>query len=211
MRKLRNDGRPIRIESRLGELDLRLRGFPGVAAAFLFGSYGTPYQTPLSDVDVAVLFRADAVPAPGAEAAVMEALAEDDVSLTVLNRVPSVFALRVLRYGRLLPCTDATSLADFTAEVLQRQADFAIPRERFLREYDAALHERFHAAWRAARPRQAARASGASQGFRCAQAARRPLRRLPNVPCTARAAVRGSPRGHTGEPRVHGWPSAPPR
>jgi predicted nucleotidyltransferase len=62
IRKLHNDGRPIDISSKLPDLIAALADMPGLAAVYLYGSYGTPYQTPLSDVDLALVFGPRAIP-----------------------------------------------------------------------------------------------------------------------------------------------------
>lgn len=145
MRKLRIDGKPIDITPRMGALQECLRGIPGLATAYLFGSYGTPYQTPLSDVDLALVFRRDAVPSFKHEleflGMILDALGEEDVSVTILNRANVIFQFRVLQTGRLLHCADPIALADFVEEVLGRHADFAIDYEAFLREHRQALRE----------------------------------------------------------------------
>lgn len=147
MRKLSNDGMRIDIEDRLGDLEVCLEETEGVVAAYLFGSYGTPDQTPLSDVDLAFVFRSDAAPSAEAElqlrARVLAALRQDDVSITVLNRAPSPFQYRVLSTGRLIYCASPVELADFVELVLNRHADFLPHYEAFLREYDAALALRY--------------------------------------------------------------------
>jgi len=150
VRKLRNDGRSIRIDDRLPRLRDALEGVDGLVAAYLFGSYGTADQTPLSDVDLALVFAPGRVPSFQREieliGLVTDMLGEDDVSVTVLNRAPCVFQHRVLADGRPVLLRDRTALADFTEQVIDRRCDFGIDRERFLREYDAALRERYDAA-----------------------------------------------------------------
>jgi predicted nucleotidyltransferase len=146
MRKLHNDGKPIQIDARLPALKGVLREVAGLAAAYLFGSYGTAYQTPLSDVDLALVFRDGAVPGFREEmvlrSKILEALREEDVSITVLNRAPVLFQFRVLSTGRLIYCADRRALADFIAPALSRHADFRFDYDRFSREYDQALRHR---------------------------------------------------------------------
>ena len=89
MRKLRNTGERIEIEERLPALKDRLAEIPGLVAAFVYGSYGPGDQTPLSDVDLALLFE------PGSEPSfdehleivgvVTDTLGEDDASVTLLH------------------------------------------------------------------------------------------------------------------------------
>ena len=57
MVRLSQDVQKIDIDGNLPAIRLYLEGHPAVAAALLFGSYGTEYQNALSDVDVAILFK----------------------------------------------------------------------------------------------------------------------------------------------------------
>lgn len=147
MRHLHNDGKLINVDPYLDELVAQLREVPGLVAVYLYGSYGTPLQTPLSDVDLALVFRLGSEPAFDEElrliGLVTEILREEDVSVTVLNRSPSPFQYRVLSTGRKLLVTDEVALADFCEWVCKRHGDFVIDYENFLREYDQALVEAY--------------------------------------------------------------------
>jgi len=144
-RRIRNDGRPIDLEERLGDLERTLREDPGIVAAYVYGSYGTSNQTPLSDVDLAVLYRDDKIPDPDAHlrliGRVTDTLDEDDVSVTILNQAPILSQREVLRQGRPLFVADDIAHADFVETVIDRAADFEIDHRRFRREYDTALIE----------------------------------------------------------------------
>lgn len=74
---------------------------------------------------------------------ILEAVREDDVSATVLNRAPSPFQFRVLSTGRLIYCADPVALADFVEQVLNVYGDFVTDYEAFLRDYDDALVARY--------------------------------------------------------------------
>jgi uncharacterized protein len=147
MRKLHNDGRRIEIDDRLPALEEALRGVPGLAACYLYGSYGTEWQTPLSDVDMGLIFRREQAPDFRGELAligtVTDALREEDVSVTNLNRSPLALRFDVLSKGRPLFVFDEIALADFVEETIDRHADFAVDRDRFLAEYDRALVEEY--------------------------------------------------------------------
>lgn len=147
MRKLHNDGKPINVDAHMGELLERLKTVPGLVAVYLYGSYGTRFQTPLSDVDLALIFRFGNEPSFDEElrltALVCEILREEDVSVTFLNRSPSPFQYRVLSTGRKLLITDEIAHADFLEWVCKRHGDFVIDYERFLREYDEGLVEAY--------------------------------------------------------------------
>lgn len=143
IRKLRNDGRPIDISSRLPELISALGETDGLAAVYLYGSYATPYQTPLSDVDLGFLFRPDSVPdfdgVLRLVGLVTGVLAEDDVSVTILNDAPLPHQIEVLRTGRKLLVRDEVAHADFVENVIDRASDFVVDYEAVLRDYDEGL------------------------------------------------------------------------
>jgi predicted nucleotidyltransferase len=147
VRKLHNDGKPIRIDARLPALEDVFRRVDGLAAVYLFGSYGTRYQTPLSDVDLALVFREGSVPGFEEEMSlrgdILDAAKEEDVSITVLNRASVLFQFRVVSSGRVIYRADARALADFVAPLLSRHADFQIDYDRFAGEYDRALRDRY--------------------------------------------------------------------
>ena len=141
-------GKKIDIEPYRDDLIRYLEGLDGLVAAWLYGSYGTPYQTPLSDLDLAVLFRRDRVPDLSEHGQLYIDLAEilhedDDFSILILNRAPVLFQFRVLETGRQLVCRDPVALADFVEQVISRHADYIVDHQRFVEEYDQALVERY--------------------------------------------------------------------
>ncbi len=143
-----NEGRePIDVEPYLPDLKTYLEGLDGLVAAWIYGSYGTPYQTPLSDLDLALLYQPEQVPDLEGELLVhgriCGILREEDVSVTVLNRSPVIFQFRVLETGRQLVCKDQEALADFVERVLIRHADYIVAHERFVQDYDQAFAERY--------------------------------------------------------------------
>ncbi|HET9209625.1 MAG TPA: nucleotidyltransferase domain-containing protein [Thermoanaerobaculia bacterium] len=146
MRRSEN-GTPIDVQPYLQDLRSYLESVEGLVAAWIFGSYGTPYQTPLSDLDLALLFRRDRVPDLDGQgqlyADIPEILHEEDVSIIILNRAPVLFQFRILETGRPLLCRDPIALADFTEEVISRHADFIVDYEQFVKDYDQALRERY--------------------------------------------------------------------
>ena len=118
---------------------------PGLAAVYLYGSYGTPFQTPLSDVDLALVFVDGEEPSPHQRleliGRITETWREDDVSVTILNRAPLAFRHRVLAEGRRLFLRDEIAHADFVERTVTRYCDFAIDEARFFEEYDWVLIE----------------------------------------------------------------------
>ena len=146
-RKIRNTGRAIDVSAHMTALVRLLGELRGLAAAYLYGSYGTPYQTPLSDVDIGLLFKDGDEPAPKQLVEligrVCEALHEDDISVTVLNTAPLAFQHRVLAEGRPLLICDEIAHADFLERTISLYGDFAIDEKRFFEEYDRALIEEY--------------------------------------------------------------------
>lgn len=146
-RKIRNTGRAIDVSAHMAALERALMEVRGLAAVYLFGSYGTPFQTPLSDVDIALVFAEDDGSPPLRHVELIgritEALHEDDVSVTILNRAPLAFRHRVLAEGRLLLLLDEIAHADFLESTITRYSDFAIDEVRFFQEYDRALVEEY--------------------------------------------------------------------
>lgn len=146
-RKIRNDGRAIDVSASLPAMARRLAEEPGLVAVYLFGSYGTTSQTPLSDVDLALLFEPGREPSAERHAQliglVMESLREDDVSVMVLNRAPLALRHKVLAEGRPLVVLDEIALADFVEQTITRYSDFAVDEARLHEGYDRALVEEY--------------------------------------------------------------------
>lgn len=143
----RETGRRIDVEPFLGDLRGYLESLDGLVAAWIYGSYGTQYQTPLSDLDLTLLYRQDKVPDLSEEGRVWsritQILHEEDVSVTILNRASILLQFQVIKTGRKLVCRDPVALADFVEWVLSRHADYAIRHRKFAEEYDQALVERY--------------------------------------------------------------------
>jgi predicted nucleotidyltransferase len=141
-------GKAIDVEPYLDDLRRYLEDLDGLVAAWIYGSYGTPEQTPLSDLDLALLFQTGRVPEFERQleiyARIPEILHEDDdISVTILNRSPVLFQMRVLQTGRQLVCRDPLALADFVEFVISRHADYIVDHRRFTQDYDQALVERY--------------------------------------------------------------------
>ncbi|WP_258358695.1 type VII toxin-antitoxin system MntA family adenylyltransferase antitoxin [Moorella sulfitireducens] len=118
-----------------------------ILALFLYGSYGTEWQTALSDVDLGVL------PMPETSwdyRRELELLAEfcqigrsDDINLVNLRRVPVTLQMRVLETGRLLYVKEEILLADFKERVIRHYCDFEPDLKNLYRDFDAGLREEF--------------------------------------------------------------------
>ncbi len=118
-----------------------------VAALFLFGSYGTKYQSYLSDVDFAILPSSIESMDAYREIELLSELQTlgqcEDINLINLFKVPVTLSIRVLDEGRLLFCRDEIALADFKEYVIRMYCDFEPDLKAFYSDYDAALREEF--------------------------------------------------------------------
>lgn len=134
----------INIDSTLPAMHSYLVGCPDIAAAYLFGSYGTEFQTPLSDVDLAILFIQEAGYCPDRLLTISAELSriaqEEDINVVVLNFAPITLQFDVIATGRLL-FKKETYLEDFIEYVLKHYADFKIDLDIFNEDYDSALRE----------------------------------------------------------------------
>jgi predicted nucleotidyltransferase len=134
----------ININSHLKDIEKYFSKRADIVAAFLFGSYGTQYQTPLSDVDIAVLFIPGEEINLKTELAIMGDLAditgEDDINVVVLNKAPLTVQFEVLKTGKVL-ANKELYLEDFHEYVCKRYADFKIDLDQFNADYDSALRE----------------------------------------------------------------------
>jgi Nucleotidyltransferase domain. len=146
-RKIANDGNPIDISERMDDLRELFASDPRIVAVYIYGSYGTPDQTPLSDVDLAVLFRRESVPPLEDElrltASVIDTVGVEDVSVCVLNRLPIVSQFKIVAEGRLIFLSDAEAHLGFVEYVFKVYGDYEPRYRRFIEEYDQALVEAY--------------------------------------------------------------------
>lgn len=110
-----------------------------VVAFYLFGSYAEGKQTPVSDVDIAVLLDMD-LPAEryfekklDLLSRVTSSLRTDEVDLIILNQAPPFLSYRILSKGRLLfeRRDRKGQRVDFQVRTFDRYFDFK-PLERVL-------------------------------------------------------------------------------
>jgi len=136
----------INIDDKLSPICEYLSNRKDVAAVYLFGSYGTKYQTALSDVDLAVLFVNPEMPDLESrleiESALTKITGEDDINLVALNKAPITLQFEIVSQGRLL-LKKSYYLEDFKEYLFKRYGDFIIFLENFNREYDASLKETY--------------------------------------------------------------------
>jgi predicted nucleotidyltransferase len=144
MGRLSKNKNKINIEPQVEEIEQYFLNRQDVAAALLFGSYGTQYQTPLSDLDIAVLFMPGQQISLNRELSMLSDLStitgEEDINLVVLNKAPLTLQFEVLLTGNVLAKKDFY-LEDFHEYVCKRYADYKIDLDQFKKDYDSALRE----------------------------------------------------------------------
>lgn len=118
---------------------------PEIAAVFVFGSYGTRYQTRFSDLDIGVLFFADRVPDLRGEmdlsGLLCTAAGQDNVDLVVMNKAPLPLRYRIVSEGDLIYEKDDVYTSDFLAATYQNFLDYHIDYRMFMDEYRRSLKE----------------------------------------------------------------------
>lgn len=137
----------ININHKMDALVDYFRASRDIEAAYLFGSYGTEHQTPLSDVDLALLVTQGATISLTDElklgAEITAIAGEEDIDLVILNKVPVTLQHRVLSTGRLIYRKEDSQLPDFIERVLKFHGDYHIDLANFYREYDEHLKEEY--------------------------------------------------------------------
>ncbi|MDD4802476.1 MAG: nucleotidyltransferase domain-containing protein [Syntrophomonas sp.] len=138
----------INIEDKLPDLIRFFRNREEVLAAYLYGSYGSEYQTNLSDVDIAILLasseQADLDYQLDLSAHLADIIREEDIDVLILNRASIVMQFEVLSTGKLLFERDHEMVCDFLERVIKEYGDFQIDLMQFYLEYDEVLREKAH-------------------------------------------------------------------
>lgn len=113
----------------------------------VFGSYGTSYQTPLSDVDLAILFQKDMRPSQERvielEISISDICHEDDINVLSLNDANVMLQFRVLDGATSIYERDPIAVCDFREHVFKVYGDFEPFYRHFARQYDGVLREAY--------------------------------------------------------------------
>ena len=135
------------LESIQEQITQECQHHPEIAAVFLFGSYGTSYQTQFSDIDLGVLFFPDSVPDLKGEMRLTglfcKAAGRDDLDVVVLNKAPLPLRYRIVVEGQLICEQDYVYTSDFLAATYTLFLDYNIDYRRFMDEYRQSLKEAY--------------------------------------------------------------------
>ena len=119
------------------------QGRPEVAAVYLFGSYGTEFQHPQSDIDLGIVFAhlVNMSEELTLDAELSLYLHHDRIDLVNLDRAPIVLQYRALAEGLLVYEGDYLKNSDFIEHVNKYYPDYAIKYKMMAKDYEAAVKE----------------------------------------------------------------------
>lgn len=119
-----------------------------VIAAYLFGSCHTGRMTPLSDIDIAILFD-EKLSSQEIESMENEiyikltnVLGTDEVDLIVLNRAPLSVKFGVLKDKEIIYFSNKEKVVDFQCNVVSEYLDFKPIRDGINREFLLMMEDR---------------------------------------------------------------------
>ncbi len=135
----------LKIDEKIACLPAYFESIPEVMTVFLFGSYGTENQTPLSDIDFAVYFnkRMDLFEEMAFLSKLSDVLGTDRVDLVNLNKAPINIQFRAISEGRIIYERDYIATCDYIEKVIGLYQDYNINLHYFYKEYDEALREAY--------------------------------------------------------------------
>lgn len=116
-----------------------------IAAVYLFGSLGTEFERPQSDIDLGVVFTR---PVTLLEELELDGdlslhIGHDRIDLVNLNRAPIALQFRALQEGILVYEGDYVNHSDFIECVIKTYPDYAVKYAIFARDYELALKEEY--------------------------------------------------------------------
>ena len=137
----------INIDDKIEELKNYFSEQDDILAVYIFGSYGTEYQTPLSDVDFAVLFKQEAEINLMREMEIMSQITlitkVEDIDLVNLNQAPVLLQHKAIKEGKLIFEREENKVSEFIEYVLTYYYDAKIRSEVFNQEYRESLEEEY--------------------------------------------------------------------
>jgi predicted nucleotidyltransferase len=119
--------------------------YPEVVAVYLFGSFGTEYEHPESDLDLGVVFRGRVKLRHELEieADLSTVIKSDRVDFVNLGSAPVALQFRALSEGMLVYEGDYILNSNFIEHVLREYRDYSYRYARFAEESRKALREEY--------------------------------------------------------------------
>ncbi|CAN5252432.1 type II toxin-antitoxin system antitoxin [soil metagenome] len=111
------------------------KAIPGVSGIYLFGSIGTPYETPASDVDLAILpTKTISTLKCWKLAQKVAETVQRDVDLIDLLQASTVFRFQIISTGKRIYCRDKNSCDRFEMTVYSTYLRFNEERREILED-----------------------------------------------------------------------------
>lgn len=114
----------------------RLKKIPEVKAVYLFGSYATGKEKPISDIDLCVITKRDISKSKKLE---ILSYAGRTVEISLFFDIPISVKAKIFKEGILLFSKDKRLLADLRLAAMKEYLDFKPTLERFTRLYIGGL------------------------------------------------------------------------
>jgi len=117
-----------------------------IAAVYLFGSFGTEFEHPQSDIDLGIVYSRPVTLSEELEldAALSLHVSHDRIDLVNLDRAPIALQFRALREGVLVYEGDYYKHSDFIEFVIKTYPDYAVKYAIFAHDYGQALKEEYN-------------------------------------------------------------------
>lgn len=118
-----------------------------IATVYLFGSFGTEFQTTHSDIDFGIVFtpysKVDLTKELELDAALSMAFETDKIDLVNLNKAPIQLRYRAVTEGQLVYEGDYIATSNFLEETYKWYLDYAYHLKVYEQEYNRALKEAY--------------------------------------------------------------------
>lgn len=117
-----------------------------VLLVLLFGSFGSPDETAVSDIDIAVLLddKISLMDELKLSADLSMILKRDDVDLVLLRSAQVNIAHKALSTGRVIYKGDHLKVADFIEDTLNAYRDYGYRLRKIDHEFDERLRENYY-------------------------------------------------------------------
>lgn len=136
--------------SRLGDKLNKLKEYfatePSLEGVYLFGSFGTPEENALSDIDFGLIFnqagkKQELWDLMALEAVLSRILERDDVDVVNLNTAPVSIRFAAITTGELIFVRDPYKVADFREQTIDYYLDYKPILDKMQRDFMASWQE----------------------------------------------------------------------
>lgn len=128
-------------ESAIRRLQEYLAKLPGLVCAYIFGSFGTIYQTDLSDIDIALLFheKKELMVLLAIEAEISSIFEVDKIDLIDLNSAPVLLCHKIISEGEKIYDSSTETVSDFIEKILETQHDYIYTMYKFFEDFEEGI------------------------------------------------------------------------